>query len=360
MIWLTKLALKKKWLTYILAAIIAGVSIWATLTLKMELIPEIELPMTTVVTVYPQAQPEEVMNEVTIPVESAISGIEGLKHIVSTSSTSSSFVFAQFEYGTHMADVNAIIAGNLETINLPAEVRSLPQMMPEMGNNPRLYPIDINMMPIVTLSLNGNISVQELRQVAVSQIVPVLEEVEGVLEVSIEGGDANKVIVSPSMDKMNDNAISTAQIAGALTMQEYSSLNAIENTIISADGLLLKDIADINLTLPQGSTISRTNGNPSINISITKSADANTVTTANEVISTAENLQKSLPPGLELVTIMDQSDYIEDSVSDLTNSALLGVGLAVIIVFLFLMAVRPSLVTAIPERNGNCGWSCYR
>ena len=85
MIWITKLALKKRWLTMLIAALVAGASVWAMFTLQMELFPNIELPMTTVITVYPQAQAEEVMETVTIPIEKAIDGIKGLEHVTSTS-----------------------------------------------------------------------------------------------------------------------------------------------------------------------------------------------------------------------------------------------------------------------------------
>ena len=102
MTWLTKIALKKRWLTFLIVALITGASIWSTLTLQMELIPNIELPVTSVITVYPQAKPEVVMNDVTVHVESAISDIDGLDHIISTAAEGTTFTLAMFEYGTDM------------------------------------------------------------------------------------------------------------------------------------------------------------------------------------------------------------------------------------------------------------------
>ena len=98
MTWITKMALKKRWVTILVTAVVAGASVWAMLTLKMELIPDIELPMTTVITAYPGAQPDEVVEKVTIPIEGTAEGISGLKHISSTSSEGSSVVFFQFEF----------------------------------------------------------------------------------------------------------------------------------------------------------------------------------------------------------------------------------------------------------------------
>jgi len=347
MSWLTRIALKKRWLTILIAAMVAGASVWATLTLKMELIPDIELPMTTVITVYPQAQAEEVMEEVTIPIEKAIDGIKGLEHITSTSSEGSSVVFAQFEFGIDMDEVNGIIAGRLSTLELPSQVRGLPAMMPGLDQNPRLFPLDINMMPVVILSFTGDAVPQELQEVALAQIVPELEAIEGVFSVSVEGGAGEKVLVSPDVEKMAGSGVSLGQLAGALAAQKYESLADVENAFVSPEGLRLKDLAAVTLGPGPGEGISRTNGRPSISISVTKEAAANTVTTANAVLDRVAELETVLPPGMELVTVLDQSEYIEDSISDLTNNALIGGGLAIIIVFIFLTAVRASLVTAI-------------
>jgi len=173
--WITKVALKKRWLTLLIAALFTGASIWAIFTMKMELFPDIDLPMTTVITIYPQAQPDKVMEKVTIPIEDATSDIPELRHIRHISSTSSqgrSFVFLQFEYGTDMDKANKTIADNLGQLDLPAEVTNLGATMPGLGGNPQVIPINMNMMPVVTLNLGGDIPVEELKQIADEQILP--------------------------------------------------------------------------------------------------------------------------------------------------------------------------------------------
>ena len=195
MTWITKIALKKRWVTILVAALVAGASVWAMLTLKMELIPDIELPMTTVITFYPEAQPDEIVERVTIPIEGTAAGISGFKHVSSTSSEGRSVVFFQFEFGTDMGSfddtgsANAIIAARLSQLDLPAEAYS------------QLVPINIDAMPIVTLSLNGDIPDEELRQIVLTQVIPPLEEIDGVLSVTPEGGSGDKVLVNPDLDK---------------------------------------------------------------------------------------------------------------------------------------------------------------
>jgi HAE1 family hydrophobic/amphiphilic exporter-1 len=347
MYWITKLALKKPWVTYILTAILVGVCLWGTITLKQELFPDIELPMTTVVTVYPQAQPQDVMDKVTIPVESAISSIKGLKHLTSTSSMNTSVVFAEFEYGTKMDRVNAIIAENLVKITLPQEVRNLPNVMPQVKQNPRVIPLNINSLPVVTFSVYGDVPLEQLSNIASDQIVPELKKVAGAFDATVSGGSTDEIIVNPSVEKMEGAGLSESQLAGILVTRKYNSLSDMQNALLSPAGPAMKDVADISIGLEPGATINRTNGKPSVSITVTKTADANTVRTANALTTKAAELQQSLPAGVELVTVSDQSTYVENSISNLTNDALIGGLLAVAVVFVFLMAVRASLVTAM-------------
>ncbi len=346
MSWLTKIALKKRWLTFLIVAIVTGVSIWSTLALQMELIPDIELPVTSVVTVYPQAKPETVMNDVTVKVESAISGLKGLDHIVSTASEGTTFTFAMFDFGTNMAETNRLIEGNLAALDLPPEVRNLPLTMPQLRENPQLYAIDMNLMPVAMLSLTGDLPPDQLEQIAVTQIMPALENVEGVYHVGIEGGSSQQVLVNLDPRLLNDAGISMSGVAAALSTQGYDSIPQLEDTALGAD-TMLKDVGAVKLGLPPASSVSRTNGKTSVTINVVKEAESNTVFVANAVMAEVEKTKASLPGDVTLYTVMDQSEYIETSISDLSRSALIGCGLAIVVVFFFLMAFRASLVTAV-------------
>ena len=347
MSWLTKIAMKKRWLTFTIVALVTGACIWSTLTLKMELIPDIELPMTSVITVYPQAKPEKVMNDVTVHVESAISDIDGLDHLVSTASEGMTFTFATFEYGTDMDKVNGTINQNLAQLDLPPEVRELPATMPQLQENPRLYAIDINMMPVVMVSLTGDMPPSQLEEIAVAKIIPRLETIEGVYHVGIDGGSNKQVLVNLDAEKMNAAGVSMFQVAAILAGKEYGSLNQLESATLETDTLKLSDIAEIDLGLPPGTAVSHTNGQTSVIVSVMKEAEANTVIVANAVIDELESIEMTLGNDVRLITVMDQSEYIETSIGDLTRNALIGFVLAAIVVFLFLMAFRASLVTAI-------------
>jgi HAE1 family hydrophobic/amphiphilic exporter-1 len=348
MSWLTKIAMKKRWLTFLIVAAVTGFSIWSTLMLQMELIPDIELPVTSVITVYPQAKPEKIMDEVTVHVESAISGMEGLDSIVSTVSEGSTFTMAMFDYGTHMDKVNETIKQNLAGLDLPQEVRNLPATMPQLDENPRLFAIDMNIMPLVMIGVTGDMLPGELEELTNDKITPRLKGIEGVYDdgVTVDGGTSKQMLVNLDADRLNAADLSMLQVIGVLGSQEYGNLGELKSTVI-AEGTTLDNIGETRLGMPPGTAISRTNGQTSVIIYVMKEAEANTVTTANAVVDEIEEIKAELQGKVQMFTVLDQSEFIERSIGDLGRNALIGFILAAIVVFFFLMAFRASIVTAI-------------
>ncbi len=346
---LTQLALRNRLVTLVIVIMIAGASVWAILGLKEELMPNIQFPYTTVITVYPQAPPDEVVSNVTKPIENVIWSQwegKGLKHLTSTSADSISVVFGEFEFGTDMDKVTSTISEGISKLSLPPEVASYAQSNPDIGENPRIIPINMSIMPLVVLSLSGDLPADQLKQVADTQIVPALQGVKGVLNVDTEGGEKEQVVIAPDPAKMNEYGISMSQIVGLLAPQ-YTSLSQIGNTSMGADGVVLRDVADVGQGPAPGTIVTRTNGQPSVTITVMKTADANTVDVANAVLAKAKEINGNLGNGVKLDTTFTQSDFIQQSINDLRDKALIGGALAIVIVFLFLTAVRASLVTAI-------------
>jgi HAE1 family hydrophobic/amphiphilic exporter-1 len=346
---LTQLALRNRLVTLVIVILIAGASIWAILGLKQELIPNIEFPYITVVTVYPQAPPDEVVDKVSTPIENVIWSQwegKGLKHVTSTSADSVSIIFGEFEFGTNMDEVTSAIQQGISQLNLPPEVLTFPQINPEMGENPRIIPLNMSLMPLVVLSLSGNLPPDQLKQVADTQIVPALQSINGVLNVETEGGEKEQVVVAPDPAKMNEYGISMFQIVGLLAPQ-YSSLSDVENTHLETDDVVLGNVSTVSQGPAPGTVVTRTDGKPSLTITVMKQADANTVDVANAVLAKAREASANLGNGVTIDTVFTQSDFIQSSINELRNKALIGAALAIVIVFLFLTALRASLVTAI-------------
>jgi len=354
---LTRFAMKNRFVTLFLAALLAGASIWAIFQLKLELIPNIELPFRIVITVYPDASPDEVVSAVTTPIEDVIwerwEG-KGLKHLFSTSADEVSVVFAEFEYGTGMAEVTRTMEEGIRGLDLPPAVLGVPEMVPQMEENPRIVEVDFSMMPLVGLGLSGDLPPEQLKDIAVTEIAPAMQDIDGVFEVELEGGEKEQVLIAPDPQKMSENGISMYQIFGLLSlMPEYASLNDVENLPMMVDTVVLGDVADTSLGPAPRTSVTRSAGVPSVFIVVTKEAEANTVEVANAVVAKAEEikgeLQRSLGDEveLELTPVFDQSEFIEESIGQLTLMALIGAALAIAIVFFFLVAFRASLVTAM-------------
>jgi len=347
--YLTKLAMRKRVVTILLAALLAGGSIWATFQLKLEMIPDIQFPFAMVITAYPDASPDEVVADVTIPIEDVIweqwEG-KGLKHLYSTSADGISVIFAEFSFGTDMEDVEEGIQRDVG----PGEL----ELPPEVRNPPQIQRLDPSMMPLVIFSLRADLPSARLGNIAQTQIVPQLQNIKGVDDVQTEGGEKEQVLITPDPEKMNQFGISMYQIAGLLSLvPEYGSLGDIENVAMGVDAVVLGDVAGVVRGPAPRTRITRTNGLPSVGIAVMKEKEANTVEVANAVVARAEEIEQELQGSLgddvklELTPVFDQSEFIEKSIGQLTNMALIGAGLAIVIVFLFLAAFRASLVTAM-------------
>lgn len=283
---LTRLSLFNRWITFLLAIALVGASVWATLRIKQEMIPDIELGMTTIMTVYPGASPQTVMNEATTPVEKAILGMDGLQRTSSTSVQNLSFVIAEFDYGTNMDVVNENIREELEKIDLPEGVRGY--IPAGESSNPIVYPLDISMIPIVMYSLSGEgLTPNELYNIASNEVVPALAEGnEDDYLVSIEGGQ-ERVLVTPDAGKMNTNDVSMAQLLLALTGKQYQSENQVLDASIPGSTVrvtdLVTDVGGVTTGPAPGTAVTRTNGETSIIVFVTKLPEANTVEVADEV-----------------------------------------------------------------------------
>ena len=346
---LTKLALRSRVATLIIALALAGASIWALMGLKVELIPDIEFPYVSILTIYPDANPDAVVQDVSAPIEKVIWdkwSNKGLRHVTSTSSKGMSIIMGEFEFGTNMTTVISSIQNDIKGLSFPAAVTNFPQMTGGNTPNPQIIPINMNMIPLVSLSITGSLPVDQLKQIADRQVVPQLQKLSGVVRVDTSGGQADQIVIAPDPAKMISMGVSMSQIAASLS-PTYDSVDKIAGASLGPSGILLKDVASVSQSPPPLSSITRTNGKPSVGISITKMEKANTVETAKGVQKEIKAIEGQLPAGVEVVSVFDQSEYITTSINGLWEKAIVGGVLAIIVVFIFLMAVRASLITAI-------------
>ncbi len=333
--------------------------------LSLELFPDITYPSITVQTEFPDTAPQEVENLVTRPVEEAVGVLRGLQTIHSVSRAGISEVILEFEWGADMDLLSMEVREKLDRLILPEE-----------ATDPLVLRFDPSLDPIIRLALAGEGDLTTLRRLADRQIKQDFETVKGVAAAGIKGGLEEEIQIEVDQERLAALGISIDRIrqvvgvsnvnlpGGVLrgpdsqylirTINEFQNVEEIADLIIlHADGasVRLGDVATVRWGSKEREEITRVNGRESVEISIYKEGDANTVTVARRLRNRIIEWQDGkLPAGASLTVLFDQSQFIQKAVDEVRNAALIGGVLAIGLLFLFLRDVRSTLIiaTSIP------------
>ncbi|MCM3501246.1 efflux RND transporter permease subunit [Microbacterium sp. P26] len=351
-------------LVTIVAAIFGGL---ALTSLKQELIPSIEFPQLAVITTYPGASPEVVETDVSTPIENAIRGVEGLESTTATSTTNSSIVSASFTYGTDLAAAQQKILAAIARIN---------DQLPDSADT-TVASASIDDFPVIQLAVTGFTDAQATQATLQTSVVPDLEDVAGVNGAQIVGGTGERVTITPDATRLSERGFSQQAITDALdangvlfpggsltendqtlTVQTGSKLTSVDEISalplvptdaaqIAAGQTTIADVADVALQQDPVTTLSRVNGEPALTIAVTKLPAANTVDVSRGVLAALPALESQLGQGATFTVVFDQAPFVEQSIEALAQEGLLGLVFAVVVILVFLMSVRSTLVTAI-------------
>ena len=188
---ITRIALRRRSVTVLLIILILVSGLFTYRTLPVELFPEVEFPLVTVTAFYPASNPETVVSDVTVPIEDAIAGVDGLESIQSTSSEIRSIVFATFKFGTDMEEAENVISSNIRGIQFPEGITG-----PDIGR------VNPDSFPVLQLSVTGARAVEEIQAIVESTILPEVQAVNGVFRVEVTGDVQRQVVISVDPEKM--------------------------------------------------------------------------------------------------------------------------------------------------------------
>ncbi|MGB7999645.1 MAG: efflux RND transporter permease subunit [Anaerobacillus sp.] len=400
---LIQFSLNNKFAVWLLTIIVTAAGLYSGFNMKMETIPNINTPLVSVTTVYPGATPEEVSDKVSEPIENKVESLSGVKVVSSSSFENASNVQIEYNFSKNMDDAEDEVRETLQTLQLPDEVQdpdvsrlsfnafpvmSLSVSEEDSSLTELTQRVEDDVLPAIE-GVEGVSSVsiagQEIEEVSFSFKDDKMEEYgldEETVKNMIKGAavtmplglyefeDNQKAVVvdgnvssledlqnleipvipsqqSPGGNATGQGAQPQAQGTPPNTQQQPSdSAQATEGaTKASIPTVKLKELANIELT-GEAESISRTNGKESIGMQVTKSADANTVDVVNGVKDQIASLEKA-NEDISLVTIFDQGEPIEDSVSTMLNKAIIGAIFAVLIILLFLRNIRSTLISVI-------------
>ena len=207
---LSSKAVAKPTTILIIFIVLTALGLYSTSKLPIDLYPDLEIPYIIVSTSYPNAGPEEVENSITRTLESSLSGITGLKTLRSTSSSGSSMVMLELNYGTNLDAATNEIRDRLDLVK---------DYLPEDSTTPTIIKMDPSMLPIMSLTLTGNRTPEELRQYAEDVVQPRLEQIDGIASANISGGREKAIIIDIPRDRLEAYSLSITQIAQMLGAQ---------------------------------------------------------------------------------------------------------------------------------------------
>lgn len=360
---LHELSVKRPVAVTMAALIFVVIGLYSMTMLDTELMPDMDMSMAIVYTSYPNVGSEEVENLVTKNIESAISSVSGVDTIKSQSSEGTSLVMVQFATGTDMDEATADMEDRIDMIA---------DFLPEDAEDPTVMKMDTSAMPVamMSVSVEGYDMVQTKKYIE-DNIENKLEAVDGVGSVTVTGATDRIIEITVDPEKMFGYNMSMSDVIGAVAAQNKNlpagstegmnknlsirtigkfediyDIDFVPLTTSSGQVIYLRDIASVKDTYEEDSTYARLNGEAAISVMVSAESDANTVDVVNGVIS-ALDAAKAQNPKFTYNITMEQASYIESSINSVTNNAVTGALLAILILLLFLGSIKTALVIGV-------------
>ena len=362
---LSDFSIRRPKFTIVIMIILMLLGIVSLTRLPLQLMPNIQPPIAAVATTYQGAGPEEVMDDVTKPIEEELSSINGLTNISSQSQESSSVVILEFGYDMTIDEVESDITRALESVELP-----------EQAGDPSFLEFDISMLPSIQMAVTSNGESVADYQGQVDDLVTELENIEGVASISENGTVVEEIQVNLDIDALSEANMSQSDVAGLIEANNISIPNATivdtENrnsistrTISEIDGvetlrelviadlpggetLTLDDVADVSVEEQDSNTITRLNQSDALSVDVMLASDANASNVNsefNEVLD--EKLSEDEFSNLTVETLYDEGEYIDLAINSVYTSLISGAVLAMIILFAFLRHLKAPLIIGI-------------
>ena len=334
---------------------------WATTTLKQELIPPLDLPVVGAVTSYPGASPEVVEQQVSDTIEQAAGVVAGLEGTTSTSSAGTSVVLLELEYGTNVTSAQQ---------EFQAAITRLEPLLPDSADT-QVITGGVDDLPVVQLAAATSGDQEAAAEVLRTVVVPELERLDGVRDVQLSGVQDYRVTIDLDLEALAGAGLDPSAVSQALqangvvvpggsitegertlsveTGERLSSAEEIAAVPLPTEAgpVALDDVAEVTAERTAPTSFTRTNGDPSFGLAITKTPDGNTVEVSDAVQELVPDFEAALGDDAEITVVFDQAPFIQDSIADLATEGLLGLVFAVVVILLFLRKWRPTGVTAL-------------
>ncbi len=360
---LTEVAIRRPAFMTMIFVALAVLGIFGYSGMGVDLLPKMDWPYVSIVTIYPGAGPKEVESLVSKPIEEAVSGVNKLDNVRSYSYEGVSVVLAQFNFSASVDQV---------TNDVQRVVEQARSKLPDDAKAPRISKSDMNAFPILRVSLTGQMQPRDLHQFTKDRIKPRLEQVDGVSAVTIVGGQEREIRVEVDNRKLNAYGISIIQVSQAMGREnldfptgkidenvnqyivrlagKFKSLDEIRNTVVAGTPggvVYLKDIARVVDGTRENFTLSRLNGENAIALTIQKQSDANSVKTSDRLRRAMSTLEAENGGRISFTVAQDITEFTRNSLSEVQRDLFLAILMVAIVLFFFLHNARNSFIVLL-------------
>ena len=362
---LTEIAIKRPSLIIVFFAVLTFLGIVSYTFLSYELIPKFNAPLVLVNTIYPGASPSEVENSLTKPLEDAVSGVEGIVSIRSTSFEGLSTVIIEFRDGTEI---------NVALQDVQRKINAVKSTLPDDAKDPALTKFSSDDFPIISLAVNTNLPPGEQYDLIKQRIKPSLSQIDGVGQVNLIGGQEREIKVQVNREKLENQGLALQNLVLAvqaanlefptgkiksekeqITVRlagKFLSIEDVKDVTVGTSNtgtlIKLKDVADISDNLKETTELARLNGKSAIFMSLLKQPEANAVAVSDGVKLKIAELEKTFErQGVKFNLANDSTDFTRDAVDAVMHDISFAIVLVAIVMLVFLHSLRNSLIVMV-------------
>jgi hydrophobic/amphiphilic exporter-1 (mainly G- bacteria), HAE1 family len=361
---LPKIAVKRPITTIMMMCLVLIFGFVSFTGLKTDLMPNLNPPVVAVMTTYPGAGPDEVSEMVTKPIEEVVGTSQGLKTMQSRSSSNSSLIIAEYDWGKDLTEVREDLSTKLDLLSLPDD-----------ANDPMLVKFDPTMMPVMQFTVSNGEGLEEVQKIVENELVPQLQNVDGVANISISGGFDKEIQIQLNQDSLEQYNLDQTKIVQLLQgnnltfpggviendeeklnlriLGKVDSIEELKQLPVSVvpqgqnmEVVTMNDIANVQLIEKDVTSIARNNGKESLMISIQKDGEANTAEVSEKVNEQLDEFQTE-NEHLTFTVASDQGEIIDRSIGNVSSALMFGALFAIGVILVFLRSAGATLIVGI-------------
>src|SRR4051812_5895554 len=360
---LSDFSIKRPVSTIVIIIALMALGLLALKKLRVNQIPDVDMPVMVVTIPYPGASPETSEREVINRIEKALQSISQVYQIRATANESSAQIVIQFNFKKNMVEAADEIRNAINSVRykLPVEMRE-----------PILTRVDPSSQPIMQLALSSAKQTHaEISRLAEDGLAGQLRGIDGVAVVTVNGALRRELSVLLRAERLREYNVSVTEVVNALRMQNTTApVGRVKGTLDEQsirlvgriespkefESIVVKRTGDQVVRLGQVAVVqdgfaelagfSLRNGQPNVGISVTRSRDASTVSVAAKIRKSVEDINKTLPAGTKLEVTQDGGKDAENSLHNVIDALIFGAGLTIFVVYVFLNSWRSTLITA--------------